>query len=220
METATTQPVKAFDYRAAANTVLKQLKRERDRQILAKRYGFDHGKRQTLEEIGRGFGITRERVRQIEKSALTKLRHLDLPEVKSAAQLIGSGSGIRGGPALQRRNQLLQRAENIASGILEQLAAWQVGLQIQSVRNLHGVGSGVAAISNSGRTGRVQLERRRGGCSASEKIVSAYGRIGQLYELTLNALQVLHDLLAVPCRQSSGCTLHAQSDGLRERLHY
>ena len=52
------------------------------------------------------------------------------------------------------------------------------------------------------------------------KIVPTYGRVRQLHELTLNALQVLHDLLAVSCRQRSGCALHAQSDGLSERLHH
>ena len=35
-----------------------------------------------------------------------------------------------GGPTLQRRDQLLQRTENISCGILKQLVAWQVGLQV------------------------------------------------------------------------------------------
>jgi len=50
------------------------LKRDRDRQILSKRFGFGLTKKQTLERIGQHFGITRERVRQIEKAALTKLK--------------------------------------------------------------------------------------------------------------------------------------------------
>ncbi len=97
METATAQPVKSFDYRNAANAVLKQLKRERDRQILAKRFGFEQGKRQTLEEIGRGFGITRERVRQIEKSTLTKIRQLNLSEVEQASRLLAGYLEQQGG---------------------------------------------------------------------------------------------------------------------------
>jgi hypothetical protein len=88
MTTTTAQPVKSFDYRTAATTVLKQLKRERDRQILAKRFGFENGKRQTLEEIGRTFGITRERVRQIEKSTLIKISQLALPEVTQTNELL------------------------------------------------------------------------------------------------------------------------------------
>lgn len=87
MTTNTASPVKSFDYRSAAATVLKQLKRERDRHIVARRFGFEQGTRQTLEEIGRSFHITRERVRQIEKATLAKIRQLELPEVAQANQL-------------------------------------------------------------------------------------------------------------------------------------
>lgn len=47
-----------------------------EREILKMRFGFDHGDPQTLEEIGNSFGVTRERVRQIEAKALGKLRNL------------------------------------------------------------------------------------------------------------------------------------------------
>ncbi len=53
---------------------LDLLKKDRDREILLRRYGVATGKTQTLEQIGRDLGITRERVRQIEKAALTKIR--------------------------------------------------------------------------------------------------------------------------------------------------
>jgi len=48
---------------------------DRERLVLIRRYGLDGGKTYTLEEIGRDFGITRERVRQIESRALRKLKN-------------------------------------------------------------------------------------------------------------------------------------------------
>jgi len=47
----------------------------REKQVLELRYGLDNGKRKELEEIGRMFNLTRERIRQIEAKALRKLRH-------------------------------------------------------------------------------------------------------------------------------------------------
>ncbi len=47
----------------------------RERQVLSLRFGLDGGKSHTLEEVGQKFGLTRERVRQIEAKALRKLRH-------------------------------------------------------------------------------------------------------------------------------------------------
>jgi RNA polymerase sigma factor (sigma-70 family) len=48
---------------------------ERERRIILLRYGLEDGRSRTLEEVGREFGITRERTRQIEGEALRKLRH-------------------------------------------------------------------------------------------------------------------------------------------------
>jgi len=48
---------------------------ERERKIIVLRFGLDDGRFRTLEEVGREFVITRERIRQIEAKALRKLRH-------------------------------------------------------------------------------------------------------------------------------------------------
>ncbi|MEI7772646.1 MAG: RNA polymerase sigma factor RpoD [Chloroflexales bacterium] len=55
-------------------TALDQLT-ERERRVLELRYGLADGQPRTLEEVGKAFGVTRERVRQIEVKALRKLRH-------------------------------------------------------------------------------------------------------------------------------------------------
>jgi RNA polymerase primary sigma factor len=51
---------------------------EREAQILEMRFGLDDGNSKTLEEIGKIFNVTRERVRQIEARALAKLRHPEM----------------------------------------------------------------------------------------------------------------------------------------------
>ena len=67
---------------AAAFTMLKeQLEEvlgtltEREQKVLRLRFGLDDGRARTLEEVGKEFNVTRERIRQIEAKALRKLRH-------------------------------------------------------------------------------------------------------------------------------------------------
>ncbi|MGM0471607.1 MAG: RNA polymerase sigma factor RpoD [Bacillota bacterium] len=54
--------------------VLDTLK-EREKRVLELRFGVEDGRSRTLEEVGKEFGVTRERIRQIEAKALRKLRH-------------------------------------------------------------------------------------------------------------------------------------------------
>ena len=54
--------------------VLKSLT-EREQKVILLRFGLEDGKPRTLEEVGKVFGITRERIRQIEAKSLRKLRN-------------------------------------------------------------------------------------------------------------------------------------------------
>ncbi|MBI4504165.1 MAG: sigma-70 family RNA polymerase sigma factor [Chloroflexi bacterium] len=60
--------------REQVETVLNSLN-ERERAVLRLRFGLEDGRPRTLEEVGRHFQVTRERIRQIEAKALRKLRH-------------------------------------------------------------------------------------------------------------------------------------------------
>jgi RNA polymerase primary sigma factor len=48
---------------------------DREARVLQLRFGLEDGRSRTLEEVGQEFGVTRERIRQIEAKALRKLRH-------------------------------------------------------------------------------------------------------------------------------------------------
>jgi RNA polymerase primary sigma factor len=56
------------------NAVLRLLP-DRERRVIQLRFGLADGRGRTLDEIGREFGLTRERIRQIEQRTLAKLRH-------------------------------------------------------------------------------------------------------------------------------------------------
>ena len=70
-------PVKVTEELDVANSLRKSIERlpMREGRILALRYGFYDGIPRTLEEIGEEFDLTRERIRQLEKLALCRLRH-------------------------------------------------------------------------------------------------------------------------------------------------
>jgi RNA polymerase primary sigma factor len=61
------------DLHAEVGGLLEELG-DREEEIISQRFGFDGGKRKTFEEIGRRLGMSRERIRQLEDAALTRLR--------------------------------------------------------------------------------------------------------------------------------------------------
>ena len=58
---------------------------DREAEILTRRFGLDGNETARLEEIGKQFGVTRERVRQLQNTALAKLRH-KIDELEKAPQ--------------------------------------------------------------------------------------------------------------------------------------
>ena len=78
----------ALDKRERTDAVLRTLA-PREREIIRRRFGMDDGHPQTLEEVGQVFGLTRERIRQLEAKALDKLRQ---PARSGALRVFAEGS--------------------------------------------------------------------------------------------------------------------------------
>tara|TARA_B100000809_G_scaffold76077_1_gene73799 strand:- start:3988 stop:5655 length:1668 start_codon:yes stop_codon:yes gene_type:complete len=76
-DTAALAPVEAASYQLLREQVIDVLDTLNDREarVLELRFGLEDGRSRTLEEVGKDFGVTRERIRQIEAKALRKLRH-------------------------------------------------------------------------------------------------------------------------------------------------
>ena len=70
-------PAEAASFRLLKEQVSEVLDTltERERKVLQLRFGLEDGRSRTLEGVGMEFGVTRERIRQIEAKALRKLRH-------------------------------------------------------------------------------------------------------------------------------------------------
>lgn len=64
---------------------------EREKKIIFSRFGLDGGKAKTLEEVGRKFGVTRERIRQLQNIALLKLRRALQKKEKPIGHLLAAG---------------------------------------------------------------------------------------------------------------------------------
>lgn len=66
---------------------------EREEVVLRLRYGLDDGRPRKLQEVGKRFGFTRERIRQIETKAIRKLRHPSrVPSLKDFLDGLAAGS--------------------------------------------------------------------------------------------------------------------------------
>ena len=69
---------------------------DRERTIIFQRFGLDGGNPKTLEEVGKKFGVTRERIRQLQNIALDKLRRaLRKKETQQAAPVVATGAPFR-----------------------------------------------------------------------------------------------------------------------------
>jgi RNA polymerase primary sigma factor len=68
---------------------------EREQRVLALRFGIHDGYQRTLEEVGRLFNVTRERIRQIEAKALRKMRHPT--RIRQFQGFLGDGDEVEGG---------------------------------------------------------------------------------------------------------------------------
>ena len=96
----------SFKPKQVGKTLLTALP-ERAQDIMRRRYGLEEGEGETLEAIGKRYGITRERVRQIEEFSLRAVRKslafgANLPE---ASRLVPRGPAIVGALALQHGSQ-------------------------------------------------------------------------------------------------------------------
>jgi hypothetical protein len=79
-----------LDLKMIIRDILATIEREREREIVSRRFGL-YDRRETLEQIGELLGITRERVRQLEKAVITKLKasaEKDLPHINLVEQTL------------------------------------------------------------------------------------------------------------------------------------
>lgn len=93
------QTSQKIDIEKVITDVLSTIEREREREIISRRFGlFD--RKETLEQIGELLGITRERVRQLEKAVITKLKSTataNLPHIDNVQAIFVEELGKQGG---------------------------------------------------------------------------------------------------------------------------
>ena len=81
--------------REALRSILDELS-PREREVLVMRYGLDGQQPRTLDEVGRAFKVTRERIRQIEHQSLKKLRALAEAQRRARRGVDGPAGSARG----------------------------------------------------------------------------------------------------------------------------
>jgi DNA-directed RNA polymerase delta subunit len=107
-----------------------KLKRERDVMVITGRYGLSGDKPKTLEEIGKELGITRERVRQIEKNAIRKLTEYISTEIRGQEILSTLESKIlrNGGVVPKSRLYEILLGSDLASAKLKHMVCFLASL--------------------------------------------------------------------------------------------
>jgi hypothetical protein len=165
------------------NTFLVKLK-DRDREIFVKRTGLLDGKQETLESIGSQFGLTRERVRQIEEKTRLKLGKLLRREAKGILDTISK----------QVRDQTTLSAEEIIN-IYQDLIGEDFKFSKYAVVNLimGAVGNEVKPVSSSGNLWTV-----------SRLIARRYPDIIRLARRLLSGLTIDLDSLAIEVSREFG----------------
>lgn len=104
---------------------LLRLLSPKERFVIERRYNLDHTKRATLEEIGKHFKVTRERIRQIEKSALQKLRRNVFTTPLSSLYTIATEVIVEHGGVMRQDlffNELIQRIMNGGTADVDSLS--------------------------------------------------------------------------------------------------
>lgn len=96
-----------LDYPRIQKEIFKSLP-SRTQEVLRRRFGLENAKAETLESIGRDFQVTRERVRQVEKAGLAKLRENSLAVIQPVSQYLKDYLKQQGD--LKREDLLLQEA--------------------------------------------------------------------------------------------------------------
>jgi len=124
--------VRNLDIAAEVSFILAcpKLKKERDINVVASRYGLSGDKPKTLEEIGKELGITRERVRQIEKNATRKLIEYITTEIRGQEILTTLETKITrdGGVVTKTRLYELMLGSDTASAKLKHMVCFLITL--------------------------------------------------------------------------------------------
>ena len=103
------------ELRSEVEIVLATLS-ERESAVIRLRFGLDDGRQRTLDEVGREFGLSRERIRQIEKVTMLKLRDPQRAAAPGGVRRLTLTPTARGGPVAMRRPQVVSHAGGLARG--------------------------------------------------------------------------------------------------------